>query len=264
MNGLGRWLLACALTVSSAAHGASRYDVADLWWNPDESGWGIQLVQQHRTVFATMFVYDRANAPTWYTATLRLARITENYGPIFTGPVYATRGPHWASGHASPVQSTEVGTMTFSSSYLNHAVLTYTIDGITVTKEVRRQTLVYESFTGSYRGLFALTMTGCDDPSDNGSLELPAQLTIDHDDAAMYVRASLGSGASSYSCSFNGTFYPAGNIGMFQSTYQCSTGETGSLLFAEMRRHGFAISGWFVDGHNNRGCKSSGRFAAME
>lgn len=31
-------------------------DSSDLWWNPNESGWGMQLVQQGSFVFATVFI----------------------------------------------------------------------------------------------------------------------------------------------------------------------------------------------------------------
>src|ERR1043166_810025 len=49
-------------------------DQSDLWWNPDESGWGIQFVQRGSTIFATMFVYDANGNPTWYTATMEGAK----------------------------------------------------------------------------------------------------------------------------------------------------------------------------------------------
>lgn len=83
------------------------------------------------------------------------------------------------------------------------------IDSITVTKEVQRQSLVVESFTGSYRGLYGVTLTGCDDPSHNGARELPAQPTIDRDDNAMFVRAISAwfvNGRNSLGCTSSGRF----------------------------------------------------------
>jgi hypothetical protein len=32
-------------------------DQSDLWWNPAESGWGIQFVHTGSAIFATMYVY---------------------------------------------------------------------------------------------------------------------------------------------------------------------------------------------------------------
>ncbi len=54
------------------AAAASGYDMSDLWWNPAESGWGIQFVQQRDVIFATLYVYDASGAPVWYVATTRL------------------------------------------------------------------------------------------------------------------------------------------------------------------------------------------------
>ena len=30
-------------------------DISGLWWNPVESGWGVNLIQQGSTIFATFF-----------------------------------------------------------------------------------------------------------------------------------------------------------------------------------------------------------------
>jgi len=39
--------------------------MADLWFNPAQSGWGIGVHQQYSTVFATWFLYDNDGSPTW-------------------------------------------------------------------------------------------------------------------------------------------------------------------------------------------------------
>ena len=36
----------------------------DLWWNADESGWGIAITQQFSTMFLAWYVYDDAGKPT--------------------------------------------------------------------------------------------------------------------------------------------------------------------------------------------------------
>jgi hypothetical protein len=63
-------LLVTACTLGPVAL-AKTTDQSDLRWIPTESGWGIQLVQQELTIFATMmFVYGPNGQPTWYSATL--------------------------------------------------------------------------------------------------------------------------------------------------------------------------------------------------
>ena len=32
----------------------------DLWWNPAESGWGVNFTHQGDIIFATWFTYDAA------------------------------------------------------------------------------------------------------------------------------------------------------------------------------------------------------------
>jgi hypothetical protein len=62
--------VACALAAPTAHAAATANEVADLWWNASESGWGIQLSQQHETVFATMYVYGPDGSPDFYVAVL--------------------------------------------------------------------------------------------------------------------------------------------------------------------------------------------------
>ena len=38
----------------------------DLWWNADESGWGINFNHQGQTLFATLFTYGADGQPDWF------------------------------------------------------------------------------------------------------------------------------------------------------------------------------------------------------
>jgi hypothetical protein len=44
----------------------------DMWWNPNESGWGLNLTQQGDTIFAIWFVYDVAKRGTWFVSDCQL------------------------------------------------------------------------------------------------------------------------------------------------------------------------------------------------
>jgi hypothetical protein len=48
---------------SAHGHDGNIADVGDIWWNPNESGWGLQLSQSNTTLFATLYVYDDATFP---------------------------------------------------------------------------------------------------------------------------------------------------------------------------------------------------------
>src|ERR1039457_2344196 len=38
-------------------------DFTDLWWNPNESGWGVSLTQHGNNIFFRIFVYDTDSRP---------------------------------------------------------------------------------------------------------------------------------------------------------------------------------------------------------
>ena len=126
-------LLAAASLCASPAYATSfSTDQSDLWWIPAESGWGMQLVQRGATIFATIFVYGPTEAPTWYTATLNPTAISLTW----TGTLYATTGPWFGTVPFDPasVTLTPVGTMTWNESYVDLGTVSYTVNGVPVTK----------------------------------------------------------------------------------------------------------------------------------
>ncbi len=113
--------------------------LSDLWWNPLESGWGVNVAQQNDVLFLTMFVYGADGKPTWFVGpnTLQQGFLS----PTYTGTLYATAGPVF-SGPFNPaaVTNREVGTVTFTAAAGGKASLAYTVDGVQVQKSVERQT----------------------------------------------------------------------------------------------------------------------------
>ena len=87
-------------------------DQSDLWYVPTESGWGMQLVQRDSIIFATLFVYDMNNKPTWYVATL-----TYQGNLVWNGDLLATTGPWFGAipFDASTVVVRKVGTMSWTA-----------------------------------------------------------------------------------------------------------------------------------------------------
>lgn len=41
-------------------------DYNDLWWNALESGWGLSINQEARTLFSVWYTYDGSRNPTWF------------------------------------------------------------------------------------------------------------------------------------------------------------------------------------------------------
>ena len=87
-------------------------DVAGLWWNRNQSGWGIAMNQQYANVFATWFVYDALGNPTWLVAPdMTLAGTSTS---AQSGALYAATGPSFSAPYdPAKVAVTKVGTLTW-------------------------------------------------------------------------------------------------------------------------------------------------------
>ena len=110
-----------------------------LWWNPAESGWGLNLSHQGGIAFATLFTYDASRAPMWLVMS---AGVLQSDGLTFTGDLYRTTGPAFNANPFTPITGanvTTVGRMSIALSEANAAVLTYTVNGVEVQKAIQRQ-----------------------------------------------------------------------------------------------------------------------------
>lgn len=111
----------------------------DLWWNPQESGWGLNIMQHGSgIIFATWFVYGSDGRATWYV-------VPEGqwFSPSeYRGPVYRTTGPSF-DGPFNPatVTRTLVGSVIFGFDRYSTNSMTafFTIDGAMTTKQLQRQ-----------------------------------------------------------------------------------------------------------------------------
>lgn len=118
-------------------------DYTGLWYDPQESGWGLSLFQgPAHTVFGLLFVYDGANRPEWYS--LQGGRWTGS--TIWTGTLIRTTGPTFgAAFDAALVSYAEVGTATLDFTQApgqeGRARFTHSIGGTTVVRTVVRMRL---------------------------------------------------------------------------------------------------------------------------
>lgn len=110
------------------------HNLQDLWYNPNEPGWGVNFTQQGDTLFATLFTYDANGRPLWLVMSNGARSSTG-----FSGALYRTSGPVFNASPWAPATSTQVGTMTVAFTHGNSATLTYSYNGVSVTKQIRRQ-----------------------------------------------------------------------------------------------------------------------------
>lgn len=215
------WLLAPSARATSYST-----DVSDLWWIPTESGWGMQLVQQGSTVFATLFVYGQSGQPTWAVATLQ----SHGQGSyIWSGLLYVTSGP-WFGGVFNPnmVGVTQAGTMTFQLSTVTDGNLTYSINGVEVTKQVTRETLVVDDYTGAYSVGVHMSAAACTSPSSNGDIAATMNLNVSQTAGNASLTWTFLNGNV---CTYNGPYTQTGKVGAVNANYTCTSGERTTRLF---------------------------------
>ena len=108
----------------------------DLWWNPNEAGWGINVTHQGNVIFATLFTYDAMGKGRWYV----LAHADRTGPGAYTGTLYRTSGPAFNASPWIAATPTLVGTMSLNFPNGVAGTLNYTIDGVQVTKAIQRET----------------------------------------------------------------------------------------------------------------------------
>lgn len=115
-------------------------DYTDLWWNTDESGWGVALTQDMGIIFATWYTYE-AGEPVWYTVDeCRLsAAATGNSceGSLKRVSGGAALTAEWGSG--AQIKEIPVGVVKFEFTDAGNGTMSYTIDGVNYpTKQIVR------------------------------------------------------------------------------------------------------------------------------
>lgn len=135
VNGQGRTVPIVRQSFQSGAT-LPAVDYTDLWWNPNESGWGMVITQQYGVMFLAWYVYDGSGNPVWYVAPDCVV-----VGSGCSGTAYSTTGPPLGpTFDATAVHATSVGTIAVTFIDANNASVTYTINSVAGTKAITRQT----------------------------------------------------------------------------------------------------------------------------
>ena len=126
---------------------AASTNYQDLWWNPDESGWGINVTHQDNTLFATLFTYDATGRGLWLVMSGGVRQPDGSY----LGDLFRTVGSPFNAAPVIPLDAsadlTKVGTMRLRFSDGENGTLTYAVDDATVTKSIVRQVFSSTVFT---------------------------------------------------------------------------------------------------------------------
>jgi hypothetical protein len=250
-------LFACAVAFASpgAAASTNTTEITDMWFNPAEAGWGVNMILQNNVAFMTFFIYDENRNPVWYTAELHFRS-----GFEWSGLVYASGGP-WFGGTFPPAGVTirQAGTATFSmaANNLDHATLTYVIDGVSVTKSLQRQFWTYENYSRIYAGGYSVRSTRCVPGTPDGIEEVTGILEVNQNGESM----SMNAVAAEFSCSFIGTYSQQGKLGRVDGNYACTDTRRGSFTMSDMTPTVSGFTG-HIEGQNQF-CQWSGFFGGI-
>ncbi len=122
------------VTVTVTATPPPALNYQGLWWNPAESGWGINFAHQGDQIFATWYTYDTTGKAWWLSM---LATRTTPTSSAYAGTINVDTGPPFNNftGVATPAPVGS-GTLTFADA--NNGTLAYTVNGVTQNKAITR------------------------------------------------------------------------------------------------------------------------------
>jgi len=225
---------AAALPARAASYGT--VDYTDLWYNPAESGWGINVIQQSNVIFATLFIYGTDSSPTWFVAS-DVEPTPATSLNVFGGTLYKTTGPSYSATSFDPsaVHATAVGTVTFTFTGDGAGTLQYVINGTTVTKSIQRQSWRTESFASKYYGGWHVEAT-C--PGNTpGQLDLIGDITVTQSSPRVVFQVAISNpGAGATECDFQGPYIPSGSHGAINDgSFACDTGNTGNFTMTSIQ-----------------------------
>ncbi len=110
-------------------------DYSDMWWNANESGWGLSITQQFSIIFAAWYTYDATGKPIWY--------VVPNCPVIGTGCsgllYQVTGGEALTAVWNGTNPAVSVGSVTLAFSNATTGTMNYTLNGVTANRAITRQ-----------------------------------------------------------------------------------------------------------------------------
>ena len=144
-------------------------DLTDLWWNPDESGWGLAVTHHGDNIFAVWYTYAEDGRPLWVV----LPGGTFTAARTFTGKLYTTTGsPYSAQFSVAGTHVEEIGSATLDFTG-NEGLFTSTVRGFTQAKRIVRQAFGNVGSTNK-RPTVQLTLSGASNAVAPASITLKA------------------------------------------------------------------------------------------
>ncbi len=157
----------------------------------------------------------------------------------FTGDLFSVKGVWFGAVPFDPtkVAGVKVGTMTWQKQSGVPGTLTYSVNGVNVTKSLTRQLIGTDNYSGPYLASIHFVATGCLNPAMNGTTDSGSTLTIAQNGSAISLTlVDVG-------CTIVGTYSQSGQYGDVSGTYSCSSGDKGTFDLSNMIVTPFAMTG---------------------
>jgi hypothetical protein len=249
---------ACAALALPAARAADAIasDISDMWWNASESGWGMNATQQANILFITLYVYSADAKAHWFVAPDMVGDLSNPSAPSFAfgGTLYETTGPVFSAAfNPVAVNARAVGAAQFTYTPPLAGTLVYTVDGVTVTKQLRRETWAVNDPSGTYAASLVTRSNTCSPAVTTTKSLGTATITLANN---LFTLATSGATPTD-NCTFSGTYSQEGRMGASTGNFTCGLSGTGPYTLSEIEAgtHGFlaaitaTIQGCPVYGH---------------
>lgn len=228
---------------------------SDLWYVPNEPGWGVNIVQQSGTLFATIFVYEDDGSPTWYVA----SEMDYN-GTSYSGDLYQTKG-YFFGGMFDPnaIGVTKVGTATFTPVLEATANFSYSVNGLSIKRQLKRQTFKIPNFSGTYLG--AAKTAGIKNCVGGFSASTGfgfVAMKITESGSSVQI---LLAGENSQTCTYQGTKTQFGKLFDITGNMSCSNGASGAFTLYNGQYDGRNFSAAYKASYQ---CQETGYFGAIK
>jgi hypothetical protein len=251
---LKRFFLAMLLLL--AAGRAAATDYTDIWFNPTEAGWGMNVVQSDTFLFLTFFIYGADSKPTWFTG-----QVTLDASNNFNGTLFATTGTYYILPWAG-FTGAAAGTASFQPLTPYTARLVYTVNGVgTVTKLIQRQNLTAITVGGTYSGAQSGAYSGCTMNTTNGPYRDFFDLQVTQ---LTNSSVTLAFSYTNLSCTFSGTLEQHGQLySVPAATYSCSDGLNTSASMTEIKATAQGVEGRFSAPSVGGNCREDAQFSGV-
>jgi hypothetical protein len=222
--------LCFAAMIFSTALPALAIDYTDWWWNPSQSGQGINVGQQGNIVFIAWFTYDEQGNGMWLV--FSGAALPGPTGTIVTGTLYRTTGPALGTPFdPTKVVATAVGTGTLTFMGAHNATLDWSVNSKSGTIALVRETYGSTPPDGTYQ-YYQVGRALC----DNFPISHPGIMTITTN-GNQYSAHFSHTDDSSLQCNLTGTITQSGRFLSASGQNFCNAGSgTFSLTMLVLER----------------------------